>query len=88
MMGGIDTGQGYENEILFIDTGLNFISRKILPPAEILPQFKLISGDSLLYIIGGDMLNGKDLYVGTYSIEGDLIKDTFTPIALMLSMML
>ncbi len=76
MMGEVKNASPYENELFFVDTALNVRFRKVLPPTSALMYKGKIVGDSLLYIFGSDVLTRKDLYVGKYTIQGDLIKDT------------
>lgn len=53
--------EDYENEPLFIDTALNVGSSKVLSVIKALPHKSILANDSILYLIGNDVLGDYDL---------------------------
>ncbi|WP_417601124.1 T9SS type A sorting domain-containing protein [Owenweeksia hongkongensis] len=76
LMSKVKNAPPYENELLFIDTTLQLRFRKLLTRKDVLVHTEKVVGDSLIYLFGSDVFAYKDLYIGKYNIQGDLIKDT------------
>lgn len=74
--------EDYENELLFVDTALNVRSSKVLSVTKALPHKSILVNDSILYLIGNDVLGDYDLYVGAYEVNGDLVRDSLYDIGL------
>lgn len=68
--------QDYETDLVFVDTSFNIEAIRSLGVSAAMPYNIVSVNDSMIYLYGSDVLGDRDLYIGAYRMNGDLLRDS------------